>query len=71
MRIVSTRNDTLGRNLGLRKVGEIYIRDSQVMKGYYKNPKATADTMAGDWCKTGDLGYYTEDGKQDKFNRKL
>jgi len=41
------------------------------MKGYYKNPKATADAMAGDWYKTGDLGYYTEDGKQDKFNRKL
>jgi len=71
MRIVSTRHDTLGRNLGLGEVGEIYIRGPQVMKGYYKNPKATADTMDGNWYKTGDLGYYTEDGKQDdKFNRK-
>lgn len=65
MRIVSTRDDTLGRNLGLREIGEIYIRGPQVMKGYYKNPKATADSMDGDWYKTGDLGYYTEDGKQD------
>lgn len=69
MRIVSTRDDTLGRNLGSREIGEIYIRGPQVMKRYYKNPKATADTMDGDWYKTGDLGYYTEDGKKDKFRK--
>lgn len=33
------------------------------MKGYYKNPKAMADSIDRDWYKTGDLGYYTEDGK--------
>lgn len=62
MRIVSTRDDTIGRNLGVGEIGEIYLRGPQVMKGYYKNPKATADTMDGNWYKTGDLGYYTEDG---------
>lgn len=42
------------------------------MKGYYKNPKVTADSIDGDWYKTGDLGYYDEDGKQvDKFIRKI
>ncbi|XP_050451591.1 uncharacterized protein LOC126851547 isoform X2 [Cataglyphis hispanica] len=64
MRIVGTRQDNLGRNLIPHEVGEIYIRGPQVMKGYYKNPQATADTMDGDWYKTGDLGYYTEHGKR-------
>lgn len=62
MRIVGIQEDNLGKNLISRQMGEIYIRGPQVMKGYYKNPQATADTMDGDWYKTGDLGYYCEDG---------
>ncbi|XP_072752220.1 uncharacterized protein [Anoplolepis gracilipes] len=62
LRIVGTRQDNLGRNLIPGEVGEIYIRGPQVMKGYYKNPQATADSMDGDWFKTGDLGCYTEHG---------
>lgn len=32
------------------------------MKGYFKNPKATADCMEGDWFKTGDLGSVDDEG---------
>lgn len=42
--------------------GEIWVRGPNVMLGYYGNPTATADTMAGDWLKTGDIGKIDDDG---------
>jgi len=63
MRIVGKEGTNLNKNLGPRDIGEIYIRGPQVMKGYYNNPKATAETMDEDWYKTGDLGYFEENGK--------
>ncbi len=43
-------------------VGEIIARGSSVMPGYYKNPTATKETFEDGWFKTGDLGYFDEDG---------
>ncbi len=43
-------------------VGEIYVRGSNVMMGYYDDPQATAEAFDGDWFKTGDYGYIDEDG---------
>ena len=37
--------------------GEIVIRGENVMAGYWKNPKATADTIVDGWLHTGDMGY--------------
>ena len=37
--------------------GEIVIRGENVMAGYWKNPKATADTVIDGWLHTGDMGY--------------
>lgn len=62
MRIVGYQDNNIGRNLSPRETGEIYIRGPQVMLGYYNNPEATVNTMDEDWYKTGDLGYYTEEG---------
>ncbi|ORY83785.1 AMP-binding enzyme [Protomyces lactucae-debilis] len=41
--------------------GELWVRGPQIMKGYLRNPQATADTMEGDWLKTGDIA--VTDGK--------
>jgi long-chain acyl-CoA synthetase len=43
--------------------GEICVHGPNIMKGYWKNPKATADVMTADgFMRTGDVGYMDEDG---------
>ena len=43
-------------------MGEIMFRGNIVMKGYLKNPKATAEAFAGGWFHTGDLAVQYPDG---------
>ena len=46
----------------LGQPGEICVKGPQVMKGYYKQPEATADSFTGDFFRTGDVGYLDQDG---------
>jgi long-chain acyl-CoA synthetase len=54
--------DAEGRELPHLEKGEIVIKGENVMAGYYKNEKSTAETIIDGWLHTGDLGYMDKDG---------
>lgn len=45
-----------GSRCGIDEVGVIWIRGPQVMRGYYDNPRKTAEVLAEGWFNSGDLG---------------
>lgn len=49
--------DADGKEVPIGEKGEIVIRGENVMAGYWKNPKSTAETIVDGWLHTGDMGY--------------
>ncbi len=54
--------DADGNELPLGEKGEIVVKGDNVMKGYWNNPKATAETVKDGWLYTGDMGFMDNDG---------
>lgn len=54
--------DEDGNEVPTGQVGEITIKGDHVMKGYVKNPEATALAMRNGWLLSGDLGKFDEEG---------
>ena len=51
-------------------LGEVVMRGNNVMKGYYRDPEATARAFAGGWFHSGDLGVMHPDGYVELRDRK-
>ncbi len=59
-RIVDLNNGETDLPVG--EAGELLVKGPQVMKGYWNNPEATAETLTDGWLHTGDIGKMDEDG---------
>ncbi|EXJ93282.1 4-coumarate-CoA ligase [Capronia coronata CBS 617.96] len=60
---IMTEDGTEVTTRGPSAVGELWCRGPNVMKGYWHNPLATAETLTTDgWLKTGDIAYVDNDG---------
>ena len=59
-----------GNDVQPHEVGEIIFRGPNMMKGYYKKPEETENTIKDGWLYTGDLAYKDEDGYHFIVDRK-
>jgi long-chain acyl-CoA synthetase len=61
--------DADGRELPRGEIGEIWIHSGSVIKGYWNNPKATAESFTGGFWHSGDLGSIDEENFVRVFDR--
>jgi len=54
--------DEEGRVLGPGEVGEIWFRGPMLIRGYWKRPEATAETIVDGWLRSGDIGCIDDEG---------
>ncbi|XP_077560701.1 uncharacterized protein LOC144175496 [Haemaphysalis longicornis] len=61
VKVVNTKTH---EKLGPSQIGEVCFQSAAMVKGYHNRPKETADLFdKGGWMKSGDAGYYDEDGR--------
>jgi long-chain acyl-CoA synthetase len=58
MKVVNDNDEEVAEG----ELGEIVLRGENILKGYYKNPDATATAFRHGWFHTGDVGYRDKDG---------
>jgi acyl-CoA synthetase (AMP-forming)/AMP-acid ligase II len=54
--VALTIRDQEGAEVPRGAIGEIWLRSAAVMAGYWRDPRATAETLVGGWLRTDDLG---------------
>jgi acyl-CoA synthetase (AMP-forming)/AMP-acid ligase II len=62
--------DENGAEVPQGEIGEILYRSSTVMKGYYKDDEKTREVIEDGWFRSGDLGYFDENGEIRTVDRK-
>ncbi len=61
--------DSSARELPRGEIGEIWIRSASVIKGYWNNPRATAESFTAGYWRSGDLGSIDVDNFVRVFDR--
>jgi fatty-acyl-CoA synthase len=54
--------DRFGEDAPPGESGEVVIQSPSVMTGYWQNPEATREAIPDGWLRTGDLGFFDDDG---------
>lgn len=68
VKIVDAENKE--KELAIGEIGEIVVKGPQIMMGYYKKPKETAEVLIDGWLYTGDIGRFDHDGYLTIVDRK-